>query len=232
MAHHSSQEQAVRFFTGRPHVGIPHGPLRVLAAWRGDAIRARGDYRYHLNRAELAEIDAGLAHAMATAKPTIDLDGARPAVADAGEAIGQLARRTARGSRLRRHLGRAGAPLVAGGIGALLLGVRSAPRHSRAAESARRPARPRHRHRRRRNGPAGAPVPHRQQHQLSLRRRRCRRLAVPERDANGRAQPHREFGDGVQRAMAQESEAGGAPVRIRQARSAQRGKSRVNPLTR
>ena len=73
LAHHSSQEQAVRFFTGRPHVGIPHGPLRVLSAWRGDAIRARGDYRYHLNRADLAEIDAGLAHAMATPKPTIDL---------------------------------------------------------------------------------------------------------------------------------------------------------------
>jgi hypothetical protein len=54
VAHHSSQEQAVRFFTGRPHVGIPHGPLRVLAAWRGDAIRARGDYRYHLNATELA----------------------------------------------------------------------------------------------------------------------------------------------------------------------------------
>ena len=76
MAHHSSQEQAVRFFTGRPHVGVPHGPLRVLAAWRGDAIRARGDYRYHLSRAELGEIEAGLAHAMATGKPTIDL-GAR-----------------------------------------------------------------------------------------------------------------------------------------------------------
>src|SRR5512143_2960591 len=76
MAHHSSQEQAVRFFTGRPHVGLPRGPLRVLAAWRGDAIRARGDFRYHLSFAELAEIDAGLAHATATGKPTIELTAA------------------------------------------------------------------------------------------------------------------------------------------------------------
>ncbi len=73
MAHHSSQEQAVRFFTGRPHVGIPHGPIRALAAWRGDAVRARGDYRCRLNADEVAEIEAALAHATATGKPTIDL---------------------------------------------------------------------------------------------------------------------------------------------------------------
>jgi hypothetical protein len=73
MAHHSSQEQAVRFFTGRPHVGPPNGPLRVLGAWRGEAIRARGDYRYHLDAAELDEIEKGLAHAITTGKPTIEL---------------------------------------------------------------------------------------------------------------------------------------------------------------
>ena len=73
MAHHSSQEQAVRFFTGRPHVGLPRGPLRVLAAWRGDAIRARGNFRYRLSPAELDEVDAALAHATATGKPTIEL---------------------------------------------------------------------------------------------------------------------------------------------------------------
>src|SRR5262245_33931117 len=73
MAHHSSQEQAVRFFTGRAHVGLPRGPLTIPAAWRGAAIRAHGDYRYHLSAQELAEIDAGLAHATATGKPTIEL---------------------------------------------------------------------------------------------------------------------------------------------------------------
>jgi Taurine catabolism dioxygenase TauD, TfdA family len=73
MAHHSSQEQAVRFFTGRPHVGIPPGPLSIPAAWRGESIRARGDYRYHLSAQELREIDAGLAHATTTRKPTIEL---------------------------------------------------------------------------------------------------------------------------------------------------------------
>jgi hypothetical protein len=73
MAHHSSQEQAVRFFTGRAHVGIPRGPLPIPAAWRGDSMRARGDFRYHLSSRELAEIDAGLAHATAAGKPTIEL---------------------------------------------------------------------------------------------------------------------------------------------------------------
>ena len=71
MAHHSSQEQAVRFFTGRLHVGIPDGPLRVPAAWRGETIRARGDYRYHLTTDEIAEIEAGLAHARR--RPMIEL---------------------------------------------------------------------------------------------------------------------------------------------------------------
>ena len=71
MAHHSSQEQAVRFFTGRPHVGIPDGPLLVPAAWRGETIRGRGDYRYHLTTDEIAEIETGLAHARRG--PTIEL---------------------------------------------------------------------------------------------------------------------------------------------------------------
>ena len=131
MAHHSSQEQAVRFFTGRPHVGIPHGPLRVLAAWRGDAIRARGDYRYHLNRAELAEIDAGLAHAMATAKPTIDLTARDLPLPTLSKHIARWRDELREGLGLRGDFRRSGATLVAGGIGALLLGVRAASRHSR-----------------------------------------------------------------------------------------------------
>ncbi len=76
MTHHSSQEQAVRFFTGRPHVELPKGPLRVLAAWRGDAIRARGDFRHHLDSADVDEIHTALAHATATGKPTIELSAA------------------------------------------------------------------------------------------------------------------------------------------------------------
>ena len=73
MAHHSSREQAARFFTGRANVGPPPGPLNIRAAWRGDAIRAAGDFRYHLSATDLDEIGRGLTHAAATGKPTIEL---------------------------------------------------------------------------------------------------------------------------------------------------------------
>ncbi len=202
MAHHSSQEQAVRFFTGRAHVGIPRGPLPIPAAWRGDSMRARGDFRYHLSSRELAEIDAGLAHATATGKPTIELTAQ-------DLPLPTLRTRIARWrDELRDGVGFvviSGVPVdtvVAGRSRTVFLDVRRAPRNAGPAESAGRPTRPRHRYRRRRNRSAGAALPHRQQHQLSLRRRRRRRAAVPQERANGRTQPHRELGDGVQRTVA------------------------------
>ena len=73
MAHHSNQEQAVRFFTGRAHVGLPHGPLALAAAWTGAEVRARGEFRQRLSDADVAELDAGLAYANATGKATIEL---------------------------------------------------------------------------------------------------------------------------------------------------------------
>ena len=73
MAHHSNQEQAVRFFTGRPHVGAPSGPLAIPAAWAGADIRARGEFRRRLSDADIAEIETALAHAKAAGKPTIEL---------------------------------------------------------------------------------------------------------------------------------------------------------------
>jgi hypothetical protein len=73
MAHHSVRSKPY-VFTGRPHVGIPRGPVPIPACVAcGETIRARGHYRYHLSARELAEIDAGLAQAAATGKPTIEL---------------------------------------------------------------------------------------------------------------------------------------------------------------
>jgi len=73
MAHHSNHEQAVRFFAGRPHVGVPRGPLAIPAAWTGAEIRARGEFRQRLTDAEIAEIETALGRAKASGKPTIEL---------------------------------------------------------------------------------------------------------------------------------------------------------------
>jgi hypothetical protein len=73
MVHHSSQQQAARFFMGRPHVGIPRDPIGGPSAWRGVDVRASGDYRYRLSSTEIAEIEAALDHAMRCERATIDL---------------------------------------------------------------------------------------------------------------------------------------------------------------
>jgi len=73
MAHHSSQQQAARFFTGRPHVGVPHAPILSAAAWRGADVRAAGEFRYRLSGAEIDEIEHALDHAMCSNRATIDL---------------------------------------------------------------------------------------------------------------------------------------------------------------
>lgn len=74
MGYHTSNEQAVRYFRGRPHTTLPQGPLACRAAWRGDEIRARGHSSHHLTDVEIAELDAALGDAHATGKPTVELE--------------------------------------------------------------------------------------------------------------------------------------------------------------
>lgn len=74
MSYHTSNEQARRYFRGRPHIGIPEGPINSRAAWRGQDIRAGGEFRHRLSAAEINELDVALAHAKATGKPTIELE--------------------------------------------------------------------------------------------------------------------------------------------------------------
>jgi hypothetical protein len=74
LSHHTSNEQARRYFRGRPHTAIPEAPLECAAAWRGAEIRAAGEFRYRLDDAEIAELESALAHAISTGKATIDLE--------------------------------------------------------------------------------------------------------------------------------------------------------------
>ena len=76
MAHHSSQQQATRFFTGRPHVGTPQRPIQGGAAWRGADVRAAGDHRYLLSPSEVDDIELALDYTMRCERKTIDLSAA------------------------------------------------------------------------------------------------------------------------------------------------------------
>lgn len=63
-------------YLARPHSGIPRAPLRCPAAWRGDELDAREDWRVELDEADIAELDRALAHAAASGRPLAAL---RPA---------------------------------------------------------------------------------------------------------------------------------------------------------
>jgi hypothetical protein len=73
MAHHSSTDQAARYFNGRRHSATPTGPVQCPAAWRGSELRGQGDLRHHLSAAHIAEIERALARAARSGKPTIAL---------------------------------------------------------------------------------------------------------------------------------------------------------------
>jgi hypothetical protein len=69
----SYAEQAGHYFA-RPHEAPLHEPLRTPAAWRGEEMAERDDWRSALAPAEVAELDAALAQARATGKPTGELE--------------------------------------------------------------------------------------------------------------------------------------------------------------
>jgi Taurine catabolism dioxygenase TauD, TfdA family len=71
IVHYTNAEQTARYFGGRPHVGVPTAPIGGAAAWRGADVRAAGDFRQHLDAADIAEIEASLAGL--PDRPTLDL---------------------------------------------------------------------------------------------------------------------------------------------------------------
>jgi hypothetical protein len=66
--HKTLRAQTLHYFA-RPHERVPAGPVASPAAWRGDEMRQRDDWRVPLAAADLAEIEAALAHAQASGKP-------------------------------------------------------------------------------------------------------------------------------------------------------------------
>jgi hypothetical protein len=64
----SLRAQTLHYFA-RPHQQPPAGPVASPAAWRGDDMRRRSDWQVPLASADVAEIEAALAHAQATGKP-------------------------------------------------------------------------------------------------------------------------------------------------------------------
>lgn len=72
MTYWSYAEQAQHYFS-RPHQAPRHEPLQNAAAWRGSAVADRDDWRHALSEAHVEEIEAALAAARATGKPTGEL---------------------------------------------------------------------------------------------------------------------------------------------------------------
>lgn len=56
-------------YLARPHSAIPRAPIVCPAAWRGDELAARDDWRVQLTSAEIDELDRALALALASGKP-------------------------------------------------------------------------------------------------------------------------------------------------------------------
>jgi hypothetical protein len=71
----SYAEQAGHYFA-RPHEAPRHEPVDGPAAWRGPEIAQRDDWRCRLDEAQVEELDAALAHAKATGRPTGELAAA------------------------------------------------------------------------------------------------------------------------------------------------------------
>jgi hypothetical protein len=60
-------------YLARPHTTIPRTPVRGPAAWRGDELAARSDWRYRFTPADIDELDRAIASARATGKPLGEL---------------------------------------------------------------------------------------------------------------------------------------------------------------
>jgi Taurine catabolism dioxygenase TauD, TfdA family len=71
----SFAEQTMHYFA-RPHATPLETPLRTPAAWRGEDMAGRTDWRAQLTAAQVAEIDAALAAAKRTGKPMGELAAA------------------------------------------------------------------------------------------------------------------------------------------------------------
>ena len=68
----SYAEQTAHYFD-RPHLGPAHRPVGGAAAWRGPELAQRDDWRARLDADQVAEIEAALATAAASGKPTGEL---------------------------------------------------------------------------------------------------------------------------------------------------------------
>lgn len=69
----SYAEQAAHYFD-RPHEGIRLEPVTAPAAWRGGELADSEAWRVELGPAEREELEAALAHARATGRPTAELE--------------------------------------------------------------------------------------------------------------------------------------------------------------
>ena len=67
MGYRSIVRQSLHYFA-RPHVGIPRTPVEDPAAWRGEELARREDWRHRLSEEQIAELDAAIAAAEATGK--------------------------------------------------------------------------------------------------------------------------------------------------------------------
>jgi hypothetical protein len=60
-------------YFARPHERVPVAPIGGPAAWRGEALKDRSDWRFQFTEAHIREIEAALAIARATGKPLGEL---------------------------------------------------------------------------------------------------------------------------------------------------------------
>ena len=73
MSKYRSLTRQMLHYLIRPHIGIPDGPVRARAAWRGDEMQEQGAHRTELSPAEIAEIESAIRHARALGLPTQSL---------------------------------------------------------------------------------------------------------------------------------------------------------------
>jgi len=68
----SFREQSMHYFN-RPHDEIPKGPIACAAAWRGDELAHDESWCVRLSENQIEEIEAALGTAIATGRPTAEL---------------------------------------------------------------------------------------------------------------------------------------------------------------
>ena len=74
-AYNSLIRQSLHYLA-RPHSSIPRAPLRCPAAWRGDELEQRSDWRVPLSPAEIDELDRAIATVERGAKPLAAIERA------------------------------------------------------------------------------------------------------------------------------------------------------------